>query len=116
MEIFEDLHHVLDQYIVELAIERGSAGDTQIVIQDWEKEHREQIENKRKSIQTKFGALLPYAFVSSNVKLEYLTKSGHASFQSGVIPDDVTEIMQEFFEIVTYRKEIEGPGHEGGKI
>ena len=115
VEIFEDLHHVLDQYIVELAIERGSAENAQGVIQEWEREHREKIENKRKSIQAQFGALLPYAFVSSNVKLEYLTRSGHASFQSGVIPDDVTEIMQEFLEIVKYRDELEGPGHKSGK-
>ena len=115
VEIFEDLHHVLDQYIVELAIKRGSAENTQDVIQEWEREHREKIENKRKSIQAQFGALLPYAFVSSNVKLEYLARSGHESFQSGVISDDVTEIMQEFFEIVAYREDLEGLGHKSGK-
>jgi len=115
VEIFEDLHYVLDQYIVELAIKRGSAENTQDVIQEWEREYRDKIENKRKSIQAQFGAFLPYAFVSSNVKLEYLARSGHESFQSGVIPDDVTEIMQEFFEIVAYREELDGLGHKSGK-
>ena len=43
VEIFDDLHHVLDQYIVELAIERGSTEDPQDIVQDWEQEHREEI-------------------------------------------------------------------------
>ena len=115
VEIFEDLHHVLDQYIVELALEHGSGKDAQDVVREWEKEHREEIENKRKSTEAQFGALLPYAFISSNVKVEYLKARGHASFQSGVIPEDVTEIMQEFFEILEYREELEGPGQTSDK-
>ena len=114
-EIFDDLHHVLDQYIVELAIERGSTEDPQDIVQDWEQEHREEIENKRKAVQEQFGALLPYAFISSNLKVEYLRDSGHASFKSGVFPEDVTEIMQEFLEIVAYREELEGPGHKNSR-
>ena len=113
VEIFEDLHHVLDQYIVELAMERDSAANPEDVIQEWEKEYEVQIENKRKSIQAQFGALLPYAFVSSNVKVEFLTATGHAAFPSGVIPEDVNEIMQEFFEIVKYRDELENPERQG---
>ena len=115
MEIFDDLHHVLDQYIVELAIERGSTKDPQDIVQDWEQEHREEIENKRKAVQDRFGALLPYAFISSNLKVEYLRESGHASFKSGLFPEDVTEVMQEFLEIVTYREELEGPEQKNAK-
>lgn len=108
VEIFEDLHYVLDNYIVDLAKERGSAEGRHDIIQNWEKEHHDRIDTKRKEIQGDHGALLPVAFISGNLKVEYLIKSGHAEFQSGAIPDDIVEVMQEFLEIVTYREELEG--------
>ena len=107
VEIFEDLHYVLDNYIVEFAKQRGSTESQQEIIQDWEKEHQDTIDTKRKEIQGDHGALLPVSFISSNMKFEYLMRCGHPEFQSGAIPDDVVEVMQEFLEIVTYREEIE---------
>lgn len=108
VEIFEDLHHVLDGYIVELARGRGSTENQQEIIESWENEHQEKVEERRRKIQDDHGALLPAAFVSSNLKFEYLIRCKHAEFQSGAVPDDVVEIMQEFLEIVTYREELEG--------
>lgn len=108
VEIFEDLHHVLDGHIVELARKRGSTKSEQDIVQDWERIHRDKIEKKRRNVQKDFGALLPTAFISGNLKFEYLVQNGHVEFQSGAVPDDVVEIMQEFLEIVAYRDEIEG--------
>lgn len=107
-EIFEDLHFVLDQYIVELATARGATEDPQEIVETWEQEHRQEIKNKQNVVRDQYGALLPYAFISSNLKVDYLRESGHASFESGAFPEDVTEVIQEFLEIVTCREELEG--------
>ena len=107
VEIFEDLHHVLDQYIVEEARERESVASDHDIIQAWEADHQSVVEAKREHIFKQFGALLPHAFISSNVKFEFLVRSGLPAFRAHAIPEDVVELMQEFVELLTYREELE---------
>ena len=107
VEIFEDLHAVIDNHLIELARMRGSDDSEESLIQDWEKLFRQKIEDRRESIRKDFGARLPYAFVAGEVKMEYLLKAGHPKYQSGKVPDGVIEVMQEFIEIVSYREEFE---------
>ena len=107
VELFEDLHHVLDQHIVEVMRQQGSASSDEEIVRDWELTHKQLIDETRARVQQSFGALLPYAFISSNVKFGFLVRSGLPAFQEGEMPDDVAEVMQEFIELLTYREELE---------
>ena len=87
-------------------------GDVEIV-RNWESTHKGLIDDTRARVQKHFGALLPYAFISSNVKFGFLVRSGLSAFQEGSMPEDVAEIMQEFVELLTYRDELENPPSSG---
>lgn len=107
VELFEDLHHVLDQYIVEVVRkEEPHLGDHEI-IRDWEAAHKDTVDESSASVQQRFGALLPAAFIAGNEKFRFLAQSGHPAFQEGGVPEDVAEVMQEFVELITYRDEYE---------
>ena len=107
VELFEDLHHVLNEYIVKVTREQGSAVSDEEIVRDWESAHKNVIDETRAGVQQNFGALLPYAFISINVKFGFLVQSGVTEFQENSMPEDVAEIMQEFVELLTYRDELE---------
>ena len=107
VELFEDLHHVLDQYIVAITRGQGPAVSDEDIVRDWESTHKNAIDETRARVQQKFGALLPYAFISINVKFGFLVRSSLTEFQDNSMPEDVAEIMQEFVELLTYRDELE---------
>jgi hypothetical protein len=108
VEIFEDLHAVIDEHLVEIGRQRGSKDPEDVLIEDWEKTFHQKIEDRRQRMHKDHGALLPFAFVAGEMKMEFLVKAGHPEYQEGQVPDGVIEVMQEFVEIVTYRAEIEG--------
>ena len=105
-EIFEDLHAVIDEHLIEIGRQRGSEDSDEELIRSWEETYRDKIEERRQSIKESHGALLPFAFVSANVKMEFLIKAGHPEYGENKVPDGVIEVMQEFVEIITYRDEL----------
>jgi hypothetical protein len=107
VEIFEDLHAVIDVHLVEIGRERGSEDSDEALVRDWEKVFHPQIVARRERMQKDHGALLPFAFVASEMKMEFLAKVGHPKYQSGQVPDSVIEVVQEFVEIISYREEFE---------
>ena len=108
VEIFEDLHAVLDGHLVTLAHQKRLGEIEQSIIDEWNAAHEAAIERRRIATREQFGALLPFDFIAANVKMEYLIEHGHEEFQDQRVPEDVVEIMQEFLEIVTCRDELEG--------
>ena len=107
VEIFEDLHAVIDQHLIEIGRQRGSQESDEELVRSFEETFDKEVEIRRQRMKKDHGALLPYAFVSSNVKMEYLIKAGHPEYGPDRVPDAVIEIVQEFAEIVTYRAELE---------
>ena len=107
VEIFEDWHAVLDDHLSELFRSKGSSLSDESVIEDWEKANRESIERRRLYLRDRYGALLPYAFVSANAKMEYLAAEGHQEFQAGSLSEALIEVVQEFVEIISDRSEFE---------
>lgn len=106
VEIFEDLHAVIDEHLIEIARDRGSEKSDEALIKDWEKTFQEKIEKKRTHMHEQYGAWLPYAFIAGEIKIRYLINAGHPEYSDTKVPDAVVEVMQEFLEIVTYRDEL----------
>ena len=105
-EIFEDLHAVIDEHLTEIGRQRGSEDSDEELIRSWEETYHDKIEERRQNIKESHGALLPFAFVSANVKMEFLIKADHPEYGENKVPDGVIEVMQEFVEIITYRDEL----------
>ncbi len=105
-EIFEDLHAVIDEHLTEIGRQRGSEDSDEELIRSWEETYHDKIEERRQSIKESHGALLPFAFVSANVKMEFRIKADHPEYGENKVPDGVIEVMQEFVEIITYRDEL----------